>query len=905
VIIKNIYLENWKIFRNPFERDFTEGLNIIYGPNESGKTTLIDSIRTIFFSKHTSQSVKIKSLIPWGSSLSPGATITFSHFDELYRITKKFVSSRSLLEKFAGGSWERIAEGDRADNEIIKLIGGRLPSRGDTKPELWGLGQTLWMVQGQPIIEKEQSLNEETISSIQKLIGAVIETDIEKKLFNQVMAQFLDIYTEKRRDFKKDSKVFIVKERIKALEKDKDEIDQKRIEKENLIRDIEDKEILLQKKKPGLAAALQEKDELKSKINLAYEHRLNREKLKEEVKRISSDYKNLAEQIGEIHKNENDIKKIESNSEKLNQEKKQKEEDLKKLVKEIDAYNQNLDETIEFFEKKETEHRYALTAHTAIQEEIELKEKEERLKKVNDLEQEKLEKRKKLESLQAPSQRDLNIIEDYHRKIHDTQTKLDALGLKIKAIAQTDISGTIHLDDKRVEFEIKKGKKKDWISHEVARISIDKVGEIEIKSGSEDVKEMKKELEEFEFEFEKLTAPYETKLIDELRDRFHQKNELENHIKRLENEIKGQTKNGKEILIGEIAELKKRIESDWSKIPENFCLRKYAGNEDKIQAKEISAKKINELEKELEGYKDKEKNLKKELGELNNKKDAVQSKIRDFEKILHGNNERKSVLQNSLENFQKDGFTLKERKEKLNDISIELDRKERALQKYTEDIEEMENQPEKAFAECENKINRLDQDIHQLEKDLAEKNGKLNSMLVSFKDTNRIEEELFFLKEEEKRLEVEASALELLYVLIKYYRTKSVESLSDPVKKMVNEDLKRLLGIKYAVHLDEGIKPISVTSSSWGTVIPIENLSFGTEEQIWYLFRLALGRLLSHEERQLVVLDDPLANTDASRLHRALQILEDAAHQLQIIVVTCDVDKYNWLSNANYITIEK
>ena len=76
MIIKNIYLENWKIFRNPFERDFTEGLNIIYGPNESGKTTLIDSIRTIFFSKHTSQSEKIKSLVPWGSSLSPGATIT-------------------------------------------------------------------------------------------------------------------------------------------------------------------------------------------------------------------------------------------------------------------------------------------------------------------------------------------------------------------------------------------------------------------------------------------------------------------------------------------------------------------------------------------------------------------------------------------------------------------------------------------------------------------------------------------------------------------------------------------------------------------------------------------------------------------------------------------------------------
>jgi exonuclease SbcC len=905
VIIKNIYLENWKIFRNPFERDFTEGLNIIYGPNESGKTTLIDSIRTIFFSKHTSQSEKIKSLVPWGSSLSPGATITFSHFDELYRISKRFISSQCLLEKFTDESWEPIAEGDKADNEIIKLVGGKFPSRGDTRPELWGLGQALWMVQGQPIIEKEQSLNQETISSIQKLIGAVVETEIEKKLFNKIMAQFLDIYTEKRRDFRKDSKIIIIKERIKALEKEKDEIDLIRAEKENLMRDIEDKEILLQKKKPGLTAALQEKDELKSKITLAHQHRLNREKLNEEVKRITSEYENLTKKIGEIQKNENNIKEIELNNEKLIQEKKLNEEDLEKLLKEIEIFNQNLKELTESYEQKENEHRYARTAHTAIQEEIELKEKEERLKKVNDLEQEKLEQMKKLESLKAPSQKDLNIIEDYHQKIHDTQTKLDGLGLKIKTIAQTDISGTIHLDDKKVEFEIKKGKKKDWISHEVARISIDKVGEIEIMSGSEDVKEMKKELEEFEFEFEKLTAPYDSKAIDELRDRFHQKNELENHIKRLENEIKGQIKNGKEILIGEIAELKKRIESDWNKIPENFDLIKYAENEDKIQAKEIAAKKINELEIELERYKDKEKNLKKELDELNNQKETVQSKIRNLEKTLYGNNERKSVLQNSLESLQKDGLSQQEREEKLNNISIELDRKERALRKYTEEIEEMENQPEKAFAECENKIKRLDQDIHQLEKDLAENNGKLKSRLVSFKDSNRIEEELFFLKEEEKQLEVEASAIGLLYDLIQIYKTKSIESLSDPVKKMVNEDLKRLLGIKYTVHLDEGIKPISVESSSWGTVIPIENLSFGTEEQIWYLFRLALGRLLSHEERQLVVLDDPLANTDASRLHRALQILEDAANQLQIIVVTCDVDKYNWLSNANYITMEK
>ena len=122
----------------------------------------------------------------------------------------------------------------------------------------------------------------------------------------------------------------------------------------------------------------------------------------------------------------------------------------------------------------------------------------------------------------------------------------------------------------------------------------------------------------------------------------------------------------------------------------------------------------------------------------------------------------------------------------------------------------------------------------------------------------------------------------------------------------MTEDLRNLFGEKYiGVKFDEGIKPIAVGVPTWGVDAPIDILSFGTKEQMWYLFRLALGGLLSSEEKQLVVLDDPLANTDPSRMHRALQILKDRSNKLQIIVITCDVDKYNWLPNASFISLEK
>ena len=211
MIVKTICLEHWGRFRERKEISFSEGLNILYGPNEIGKTTLIDSMRCVFFTKHTSHSEKITSLIPWGSHLSPRASITFLENDACYRITKRFISSEmSLLEKLVTERWEPIAEGDNADKKVIDLMGGRLPSRGDTKPEFWGIGQVLWMVQGQPFIMG--GVNEETLSFLQRLIGATIESGQEKNLSRMINEKFSSIFTQERRDYKKGGEIRSVEE---------------------------------------------------------------------------------------------------------------------------------------------------------------------------------------------------------------------------------------------------------------------------------------------------------------------------------------------------------------------------------------------------------------------------------------------------------------------------------------------------------------------------------------------------------------------------------------------------------------------------------------------------------------------------------------------------------------------
>lgn len=904
MIIKNIHLENWRCFRKPIEIEFSEGLNILYGPNESGKSTLIDSIRTIFFYRHTSQSEKIKSLIPWGTMLYPRATIIFSHNMELYRITKKFISPRySLLEKLFDGKWERIAEGNEADEEVVKIIEGKISSRGENQPEHWGIGQTLWMVQGQPFVSGE--LNEATLSSLRRLIGAAIESEEEKELFLKISNYFLNIFTEKRREFKRDSEIARVIEDLQELEKEKERLIEIRMEKENIVRNIEDSEILLQKKDEKLRSALEEKEKLKKRVDAAYDHKSNREKLEEEIRRIRSSYEILKKQIDDIKENRRKIKDIESKNKKMEIEKSEVKSRLDEVEKEIESINDKIEEINRIIEKKEQERRFASIAHTAILEELELKGKEELLQKVNKIEEEIQLKQEKMQLLKAPSKEELQQIEEIHQKLHDIKTKLDAIGLTINAIAENNFTGKIYLDGIEDNFKLSSGEEKIWKTPQSVKIQIDNMGKFEIKSGSEDVLEMKSNLEELEVRYEEMVSPYGVTDLKSLQDLFQQKRELDEEIRRLNKEIERLTENGKEYLTKEITERRKRIELNWNKVSAEFH-RKYSENKDKLAVREELSRKINDTEKEIEEIKKERKKVIENLEYNKEIKENLKNNIQELEKKIHGNLERLNEIKTSLNHLEEDGLALEEREKKLDEIASELDKKERTLQRYREEKKEVEDKPIILFEELEKRTSRLMEEKHNLDRTIAELNGRLNRILLDIGDLNKIEEEIEFLEDRYKKLEVEAKAVELLYDLMQFYRRQAIESLVNPVEKIMSEDLRELLGGKYpSVKFSEKVKPVSVEVSGWNIDAPIDELSFGTEEQIWFLFRLAVGKLLSSNERQLVVLDDPLTNTDLSRIHRALRILEEASNKLQIILITCDVDKYNGLSNAKFIPIQE
>lgn len=142
--LQRIRVEQLRQFRQPFElTDLAPGLNLLAGPNEAGKSTLVQAIRAAFFERHRSTSVN--DLLPWGEpTAGPSVEIDFEWAGTHYRLAKRFLHRKRCHLQL--GSKE--LDGEEAEQHLAELLGFQFPGRGASKPEHWGIPGLLWIEQG-------------------------------------------------------------------------------------------------------------------------------------------------------------------------------------------------------------------------------------------------------------------------------------------------------------------------------------------------------------------------------------------------------------------------------------------------------------------------------------------------------------------------------------------------------------------------------------------------------------------------------------------------------------------------------------------------------------------------------------------------------------------------------------
>ncbi len=195
MILERIEVKHFRRVRD-VDLSLGAGLNVIYGPNDLGKSTVAEAVRAALLVRSTSK--EAERFVPWDSpDAKPMVRLTIRERDgSRWRIRKRFGSSGAagaLLERAEGDEWLTVAKGRHADGELrdrlrwgIPAPGGRGGPRG--MPDTF-LARALLGQQGETTTLFEASVSDDPSSSGREWLEETVASYARDEAFDAVLEQ--------------------------------------------------------------------------------------------------------------------------------------------------------------------------------------------------------------------------------------------------------------------------------------------------------------------------------------------------------------------------------------------------------------------------------------------------------------------------------------------------------------------------------------------------------------------------------------------------------------------------------------------------------------------------------------------------------------------------------------------
>ncbi|MBF9235349.1 AAA family ATPase [Microvirga alba] len=860
--LRRIEISNFRKIQHVVIDDLRDGLNVISGDNEAGKSTILAALRAALFERHRVGGEAAAAMLPYNQSVRPEILVDFDLDGHPWKLRKAFCQ-KAEVELIGPG--ERHT-GDPAEERLAQLFGFTPPGRGASKPQdhqgIYGL---LWVEQGASHRALGVGAGRESLASaLESEVGQVIGGERGRALLAAAEAR-RNVYWD-RRDTPKPKGDY--KARIEEVE----ELKARKEDVETRLSTYDEKIALLSKKRDILArherdaslesavASLSKAQQTitrTKKLETAVSEAAEKRKRFETEERATSDRLDAREKL---------IKQVESARTALNKAATEADEAKSAFARLETVDKAANDQLVQARAARLQNDRRVTSIEQAINhrraEDI-LARLEQQLTTVESADAKRREALATADSLPL-DQKQLAKLEQAVDECNRLKARIDAASVQIVfhpiGNQKISIEGTARdpsvplllADDSILELEgfgrltIHPGGGVTELvqslqdAQHVLQRALQQAGLASVSEAKAEFQRKLDALAEAELQ-KKLIAASAPKGLEALRQEVETQRVL---TRRLATHNLSPTDATDEML--ELARQEQNIAAKVEATSEDNASRNRANRETASQDVAVKAERVAAATQDL--------NLK--VGELN----AAREKMSDEEMraafeaaqiALRAAISLESEAALALDEADPEAAILTLQRAKLAEESIRLD------------------------------IDKTSREVRDLEVELkALGRDGLGEQLAE------IEGELSLKQRQAETKKAEADGARLLYETLSKAQKESKDRWLGPVRERVAPYLKLIQPDSDIVLNEETLEIEKFVRK--GVDEPFEGLSIGAREQAAVITRLALADILRGSgQPSVVILDDALVNTDEQRLDRMHLVLHKAASALQILILTC------------------
>lgn len=881
MIIEQISMKNWRGYRERHTFQFKDGINLLAGRNEAGKSTLFEVLTRVLFDRHNSKTEEIRAIQPVGSSLGPEAQVEFRVDGKRYRATKRFLQNpQSALYSDRGGIWELDHEGDAADAKLREILRGEATARTAARPEHRGLAEALWYLQSDGSIP-EKSWSDGVKQGLQGLVELAARSPAEAAVLGRASESYREYWTPTGRVASKSelgrlqAELPELEDRLAALLSKAESVESYREDLEEIQSLEADKRIELEKAQTELA-------ELSERIEAAEEleaERAVKERTKEEADQKAEGFR---QDLGEVEERQGKIR-----------ERREKAEELENSFAEATAEAKAEGASSELHARRRKEEleptlnllEAELVALRALERLRKLEKDRERLAqhldRVGGIEVELEARREERAELVAPDDKEW-------KRFGAASEKLKVLEAQVEASAvRVAFEWTGKAREVKTQPRVPASEDNEYVVTQPTEFRVEGVGKVRVRSGASPLDDLVAQHDTAEKEVREFLTRFDVADTQGMAALHEKGRELDRTISTLESsleEAEGREPNAKD----ELGRVKRGVEEE-RRVSSTLPPEAHEQGGEWIRAQIAGREREKERQRrEIEEERDAEAAAAKRQLQLVEEGQSTSNKLAEHKAAIDNH---KEAIEKILERYG----TTEQLRKLVGGAGEEAQAAAEALETFLSSYEEKVETPRRLHEQAQSRIRELENQLGGFRTKSAEIWGHIEeaSAQGNYSQLADTQIEVDRRKKRIEALERRAEGAKLLQNLLLARERSRSEVLSGPIQGLVNRWLRLLTEDSYdTLQIDHDLKPTGVHMARYDATLPLSSLSYGAREQVVVLLRLGIAVLVSKAERNLVVIDDRLVNADPVRMKRLCLVLQEAAKDCQIVIATCNDTPY-------------